>query len=68
MRLHYIDRGAGRPVVLLHGNGATTEDYAISGVLDLAARNHRVIAFDRPGFGHSERPAPHPGRRRPRRS
>lgn len=56
VRLHYIERGAGPPVVLLHGNGAMAEDYAISGVLDLVARNHRVIAFDRPGFGHSERP------------
>ncbi|MBA2690082.1 MAG: alpha/beta hydrolase, partial [Burkholderiales bacterium] len=28
----------------------------ISGVLDLAASNYRVIAFDRPGYGYSERP------------
>lgn len=55
-QLHYIERGAGPPVVLLHGNGATVEDFAISGMLDLVARNHRVIALDRPGFGHSERP------------
>ena len=32
------------------------EDMLISGVLDHAAPKYRAIAFDRPGFGHSERP------------
>ena len=32
------------------------EDFDCSGLIDLAAREYRVIAFDRPGFGHSERP------------
>lgn len=32
------------------------EDLEISGILDRAAASYRVIAFDRPGFGHSERP------------
>jgi pimeloyl-ACP methyl ester carboxylesterase len=56
VRLHYVEHGEGAPVVLLHGNGTMIEDWEISGVLDLAARRHRVIAFDRPGFGHSARP------------
>jgi pimeloyl-ACP methyl ester carboxylesterase len=56
VRLHYVDRGEGTPVVLLHGNGAMIEDFEISGVLDAVARRHRVIAFDRPGFGYSSRP------------
>jgi pimeloyl-ACP methyl ester carboxylesterase len=56
VRLHYIERGSGPPLVLLHGNGATLDDFETSGLLDLAARSYRVIAFDRPGFGHSERP------------
>lgn len=56
VRLHYVERGEGEPVVLLHGNGTMAEDFALSGVLDLAAGRHRVIAFDRPGFGHSTRP------------
>jgi hypothetical protein len=56
VRLHYIERGAGRPVVFLHGNGAMTEDLLISGVIDKAAQRYRAVAFDRPGFGHSERP------------
>ena len=56
VRLHYIDRGEGPPVVLLHGNVVTAEDFQTSGLLDLLARRHRVIAFDRPGFGYSDRP------------
>ena len=55
VRLHYVDRGGGRPVVLLHGNMTMIEDWATSGVLDMAAGRYRVIAFDRPGYGHSER-------------
>ncbi len=57
IRLHYIERGEGRPVVFLHGNGMMVEDMLISGVLDAAAgKSFRAIAIDRPGFGHSERP------------
>ena len=56
VRLHYIERGEGPPVVLLHGNVVTAEDFDTSGVLDLVAQRHRVIAFDRPGFGYSDRP------------
>jgi pimeloyl-ACP methyl ester carboxylesterase len=55
-RLHYVERGRGRPVVFLHGNGAMVEDLLISGVLDRAGRRYRAIAVDRPGFGHSDRP------------
>ena len=56
VRLHYIDRGKGPAVILLHGNGTMARDFELSGLLDLLARDHRVIAFDRPGFGYSERP------------
>jgi pimeloyl-ACP methyl ester carboxylesterase len=31
-------------------------DFVLSGVIDFLAKDHRVIAFDRPGFGFSERP------------
>jgi pimeloyl-ACP methyl ester carboxylesterase len=55
-RLHYVDRGAGPAVVLLHGNGVMLQDFEASGVLGLAAAKNRVIAFDRPGFGYSSRP------------
>jgi pimeloyl-ACP methyl ester carboxylesterase len=56
VRLHYLERGAGTPLVLLHGNGSMIQDFESSGLVDLAAKKYRVIAFDRPGFGHSERP------------
>jgi pimeloyl-ACP methyl ester carboxylesterase len=58
VRLHYIEKGqGGPPVVLIHGNVVTAEDFALSGVLDrVAAQGHRVIAFDRPGYGYSDRP------------
>jgi pimeloyl-ACP methyl ester carboxylesterase len=56
VRLHYVDRGVGEPVVLLHGNGITASDFEASGLLPRAAQQYRVIAFDRPGFGYSERP------------
>jgi pimeloyl-ACP methyl ester carboxylesterase len=32
------------------------DDIIISGLLEQTAQAHRVIVFDRPGFGHSERP------------
>jgi pimeloyl-ACP methyl ester carboxylesterase len=65
-RLHYLDEGPAdvattgvggdSPVVLLHGNTVTLDDWIVSGVFDLIARSRRVVAFDRPGFGYSERP------------
>lgn len=46
----------GPPVVLLHGASANSAD-PMGGVGHLlAARGFRVIAFDRPGFGWSDRP------------
>lgn len=56
VRLHYLDRGSGPVLVLIHGNGTMIEDWLISGLIDRLAAQHRVIAFDRPGFGHSSRP------------
>ena len=56
VRLHYIERGSGTPLVLLHGNGSMIQDFESSGLIDLAAKKYRVIVFDRPGFGHSDRP------------
>jgi pimeloyl-ACP methyl ester carboxylesterase len=56
VRLHYVERGSGQPLVLLHGNGSMIQDFESSGLIDLAADNYRVIIFDRPGFGHSDRP------------
>jgi pimeloyl-ACP methyl ester carboxylesterase len=56
VRLHYVELGQGEPLVLLHGNGSMVQDFQSSGLFGMAAEKYRVIAFDRPGFGHSERP------------
>jgi pimeloyl-ACP methyl ester carboxylesterase len=53
-RLHYVARGDGQPLVLLHGLGAMADDFIRSGLLERAAARYRVIAFDRPGYGHSD--------------
>src|SRR5919201_1247493 len=58
VRVHYREWGdATAPcVVLFHGNGTMIQDFSISGLVDLLARRNRVLCFDRPGFGHSQRP------------
>jgi pimeloyl-ACP methyl ester carboxylesterase len=56
VRLHYTERGSGPALVLIHGNGVAANDFEHSGLLDKAAGRYRVIAFDRPGYGFSDRP------------
>lgn len=54
--LYYEDHGSGRPVVLIHGwplSGASWEKQ----VAALLAAGHRVITYDRRGFGQSSKPA-----------
>ncbi|WP_084113223.1 alpha/beta fold hydrolase [Belnapia moabensis] len=56
VRLHYTDSGRGQPILLIHGNAVSGEDYETSGLAAQLRERHRVIIIDRPGFGHSERP------------
>src|SRR5437868_11469274 len=58
VRLHYLDCGdpAAPCVVMFHGNGSLIQDFTISGLVDQLARRNRVLCFDRPGFGYSQRP------------
>jgi pimeloyl-ACP methyl ester carboxylesterase len=56
VRLHYIDRGEGEPILLIHGNGTIIQDFTVSGLVDRLASRFRVIVFDRPGYGYSSRP------------
>jgi pimeloyl-ACP methyl ester carboxylesterase len=56
LRLHFVERGDGTPLVLLHGMGALVQDFLGSGIVDKLAGRHRVIVFDRPGYGYSDRP------------
>jgi pimeloyl-ACP methyl ester carboxylesterase len=56
LAVHYLEKGGGPPLVLLHGNAVMLDDFVASGLIDLAAERYRVIAFDRPGFGRTARP------------
>jgi len=56
LRVHYIESGAGRTVVMIHGNAGGVEDFEF-GVVELLSREYRVVAIDRPGHGKSDRPA-----------
>ncbi len=57
-RLHIRETGseAASPVLLIHG--ASSNHLELWGPLaDAVSLSHRVIAYDRPGLGHSTRPA-----------
>lgn len=49
--LHTVRRGAGRPLVLVHGLGGNWQSWAL--VLDALAAKREVIALDLPGHGQS---------------
>lgn len=53
-RVHVVERGAGPPLVLIHGFGGSTHDFEEL-VLDPLAHTHSVIAVDLFGHGWSER-------------
>lgn len=52
--VHATDEGKGPPVVLIHGANVNLRDWTHSLAARLAT-GHRVVAMDRPGFGHSKR-------------
>jgi len=54
VRLHYVDGGAGEPVVLLHGYAETGRMW--NPLLPVLAKNHRVIVPDLRGAGGSSKP------------
>ncbi|MCJ2114891.1 alpha/beta hydrolase [Methylobacterium sp. E-025] len=56
VRLHYVERGRGPALVLIHGNGMMIQDFLVSGIVDDLAERYRVIIIDRPGYGYSDRP------------
>ena len=58
IRLHYTEHGNPEhpPLVMLHGNGAMARELEISGLVAQAAKRFHVFVFDRPGYGHSDRP------------
>jgi pimeloyl-ACP methyl ester carboxylesterase len=52
--VHVEQAGAGEPVVLLHGFGASA--YSWRKVMPALAEGHRVVAIDLNGFGYTQRP------------
>jgi non-heme chloroperoxidase len=56
IRIYYEDHGSGPPVVLVHGYGLNGHSWEKQETALLAA-GHRVITYDRRGFGASSRPS-----------
>jgi haloalkane dehalogenase len=55
LRMHFVDEGVGRPVLLLHGEPTWSYLYRTM-IPVLADGGHRVIAPDLLGFGRSDKP------------
>ncbi|SET62971.1 alpha/beta fold hydrolase [Geodermatophilus poikilotrophus] len=55
IRLHHQDVGAGRPVVLIHGWPLSGRSWEAQ-VGPLVEAGHRVVTYDRRGFGDSSQP------------
>lgn len=53
--MHYVDEGAGDPIVMLHGNPGWSFEYRE--IIKAMSRTHRCIAPDYIGFGLSDKPA-----------
>jgi pimeloyl-ACP methyl ester carboxylesterase len=52
-RVHYVMKGSGPDLVLIHGASGSLRDFSF-GLIDRLAQDYRVIAVDRPGLGHSD--------------
>lgn len=53
-KIHYLDAGSGSAVVLLHGLGGNSANWAFN--TPIFAQKHRVIVPDQIGFGSSDKP------------
>jgi haloalkane dehalogenase len=54
-RIHYVDEGDGRPILMCHGN--PTWSFLYRHVIKALRDRFRCVAVDYPGFGLSDRPA-----------
>ncbi|MBD3677701.1 MAG: alpha/beta hydrolase [Rhodobacteraceae bacterium] len=59
-QVHVVVRGSGPDVVLIHGASGNTRDFTFAFAGQLSDR-YRVIVFDRPGMGWSDRAGPEYG-------
>ncbi|MCS7003432.1 MAG: alpha/beta hydrolase, partial [Dehalococcoidia bacterium] len=57
-QVHYREDGSGPPLVLLHQTADSSRQY--TEVMPCLAERFRVVAFDTPGFGDSDKPAEPP--------
>ncbi len=53
-RIHWLEKGQGPPLLLIHGLCGQMGNFTHS-LVDRLAQDHRVVVFDRPGSGHSSR-------------
>ena len=53
LRMHYVDEGAGAPILCLHGE--PTWGYLYRHMIPPLAAEHRVVVPDFPGFGRSDK-------------
>jgi haloalkane dehalogenase len=53
-RIHYVDEGAGEPLLLLHGNPSWS--FVYRKVIAALRKEYRCIALDYPGYGMSDAP------------
>jgi pimeloyl-ACP methyl ester carboxylesterase len=51
-RLHYVEKGSGPVILMIHGLAAQLHNFTY-GAVDLLADRYRVICVDRPGAGYS---------------
>lgn len=57
VKIHYLEKGQGTPVVLLHGyTGSAEGNWVANGIADALAKTNRVIAIDARGHGESGKP------------
>lgn len=55
LRVHYLETGAGRTLVMIHGNAGAADDFGY-GAIELLCDQYRIVAVDRAGHGQSDRP------------
>ncbi|MBI3296865.1 MAG: alpha/beta fold hydrolase [Elusimicrobia bacterium] len=54
LRMHYVDEGAGEPVVFVHGNPSWS--FLYRGLIESLRPAYRCLAFDHIGMGLSDKP------------
>ncbi len=64
VKIHYMVKGKGVPVILIHGyTGSAEGNWFSNGIADALAKNHMVVAIDCRNHGLSDKPQPMgPGR------